>query len=211
MISKCFLFHCLSPPWTPGLWSVGQPAPWEAEPWGLPQSHNQGGKLVCLPCRGSALLETLLWLEVELHSDFGKGKVWIPAVSISVWLWRVTQPFLASIFSPVKWRFYGLLFRLLRWIMRLAYNEQLIKGSYNKSNTYFYPSVLFCPESDWWEKPLFATQLVQYLTNYLEIPQTANLMFSMYLNCNLLQVHPVVKTVWLSSGNMICLFLALLT
>ena len=115
MISKCFLFHCLSPPWTPGLWSVGQPAPWEAEPWGLPQSHNQGGKLVCLPCRGSALFETLLWLEVELHSDFGKGKVWIPAVSISVWLWRVTQPFLASIFSPVKWRFYGLLFRLLRW------------------------------------------------------------------------------------------------
>lgn len=143
MISKCFLFHCLSPPWTPGLWSVGQPAPWEAEPWGLPSLTTRVGNWFCLPCRCSALFETRLWLEAELHSDFAKGKVWIPAVSISVWLWRVTQPFLASIFSP------GLLFGLLRWIMCLAYNKQLINGSYNKNNnTSFYPSVLFCPESD---------------------------------------------------------------
>lgn len=149
MISKCFLFHCLSPPWTPGLWSVGQPAPWEAEPWGLPSLTTRVGNWFCLPCRCSALFETRLWLEAELHSDFAKGKVWIPAVSISVWLWRVTQPFLASIFSPVKWSFYGLLFGLLRWIMCLAYNKQLINGSYNKNNnTSFYPSVLFCPESD---------------------------------------------------------------
>lgn len=150
MISECFLSLCLCPPWTPGLWSVGQPVSWEAEPWGLPKSHNQSEKLVLPPMSVLCFVRDTAFIGGRAAFWLCKGQGLNPCcVNFCVTL-KSYSTFSSLYFLTCKMEIYSLLFGQLRWIMCLAYNKQSINGSYNNNNnTYFYPSVLFYPESDW--------------------------------------------------------------